>query len=276
MTVVPAGTIVLGSHVDEAYRTDYERPKQKASIAKPFAMATHEVTLGEFRTFMMDSAYEQVPMRVDGVVQPGCNYFDGKRYGFIYTHSWQNSGYAQHEDTPVVCVSWSDATAYAVWLTEKTGRAYRVPSSVEFEYALRAGENGPWPWGNNPDKACEYANIADRTFAHRFPERANFDCNDGYLYVSRVGQFQPNALGLYDMIGNAWEWTDDCFHKDMTDAPLDGSPWLDDGGADCAARTPKGGSWLSGPGWARAATRSADGMHYRSFMLGFRVAAELR
>ena len=175
----------------------------------------------------------------------------------------------------MVCVSWRDADSYAKWLSGKTGREYRVPSSVEFEYALRAGAATPWFWGSNSDEACEHANVADQAFGRVYAERPRFACNDRYVYTAPVGRFTPNAFGLYDMIGNAWEWTHDCWHDDLSKAPLDGSAYLAADGGDCAARTPKGGSWISGAGWARAATRSRDGADYRSFMLGFRVAAEV-
>ena len=108
-----------------------------------------------------------------------------------------------------------------------------------------------------------------------YPERDRFPCNDRYVYTAPVGRFKANGFGLHDMIGNAWEWTNDCWHDDLANAPLDGSAWLAADGGDCAARTPKGGSWISGPGWGRAAVRSRDGADYRSFMLGFRVAADI-
>lgn len=140
---------------------------------------------------------------------------------------------------------------------------------------MRAGSETPWTWGTDPSSACEYANIADQTLARHYANRASFNCNDGYLYTTSVGKFKPNAFGLYDMLGNAWEWTNDCWHDDLKKAPLDGSSWLEEAGGDCTARTPKGGGWISGPAWARAAVRSKDGEHYRSFMLGFRLAADV-
>ena len=275
MVVIPAGQVTLGSHADEAYSTSRDRPKQRARIRENFAMAKTEVTLAQFRQFMTESNHQQQSMVYQGTTYVGCNYFDGKRYGYVQRHSWEDPGFPQNEESPVVCVSWSDATAYAQWLSEKTGRQYRVPSTVEFEYALRAGNDTPWPWGNNPDQACDHANIADRTFSGRYPSRPNFDCDDGYVFVARVAQFEANAFGLYDMIGNAWEWTDDCWHDDLSKAPLDGRAYLDRDDGDCDARTPKGGGWISGPGWSRAAARSKDGQHYRSYMLGFRVASAL-
>ncbi len=276
MVVVPAGSGVIGSSPDSAARRAQERPRQQVRIGQPFAMARTEVTLGQYRAFVAATGHRTVPPVRDGKPLLGCNYFDGAGYGFVARHSWEDPGFPQHEDDPVVCVSWRDADSYARWLSEQTGRRYRVPSAVEFEYALRAGAATPWFWGSDPDRACEFANIADQAFGRVFPERPRFACNDRYVYSAPVGRFKPNDFGLYDMIGNAWEWTNDCWHDELSNAPLDGSAWLEANGGDCDARTPKGGGWISGAGWARAAVRSKDGADYRSFMLGFRVAAEIK
>ena len=273
MIIVPAGTQHIGSAAHAAYRRSGERPEQKVVISSNFALGKFEVTVGQFRAFIESSGHSPQPTLVNGRELKGCNYYDGATYGYVASHSWQSPGYAQREEDPVVCVSWSDAAAYAQWLSDQTGRSYRLPSSTEFEYALRAGARSPWFWGNNPDNACEYANVGDRSFRNRFPERPQFDCQDRFVFTAPVGRFKPNQFGLHDMLGNVWEWTQDCWHDDLTTAPLDGSAWLEESGGDCQSRVPKGGSWISGPGWARAAARSKDGIHYRSFMLGFRVAA---
>ncbi len=274
MVVIPAGSIDIGSDPGSIYRRPGERPRQRVTIAEPFAMAQTEVTLAQYRTFVAETGHESELPIVDGKPLVGCNYFDGASYGFVRRHGWENPGIPQREDEPVVCVSWSDANAYAAWLSERTGRAYRVPSTTEFEYALKGGTDTAWFWGDDAADACTYANVADQAFARRYPERPTFGCNDRYIYMTGVASFEPNPFGLYDMHGNAWEWTSDCWHDDLAGAPLDGSAWLDEDGGDCTARTPKGGGWISGPAWVRPAVRSRDGQHYRSFMLGFRVAAD--
>ncbi len=273
MVVIPAGSVYIGSHEEEIGRKKGERKRVKATIVKPFAMAKNEVTLAQYRIFMEETNYKSNQAFYKGEPLVGCNFFDGKSYGYVAEHNWKNPGYPQRETDPVVCVSWSDADAYAQWLSKKTGRTYRVPSTVEFEYASRAGSSSPWFWGTNPEEACEYANVGDRAFADKFPSRASFPCTDGYVFTTRVGRFKPNKFGLYDMIGNAWEWTNDCFHNDLTNAPVDGSSFTDNTDDACTWRTPKGGSWISGIAWSRAAVRSRDGADYKSFMLGFRVAA---
>jgi formylglycine-generating enzyme required for sulfatase activity len=275
MVAVPAGSVAIGSYPATMGRRQGERDRQQARITEPFAMARTEVTLGQYRSFVAATGHETVAPVRDGRPLLGCHYFDGAGYGFVTRHTWEAPGYAQREEDPVVCVSWRDADRYARWLSAKTGRGYRIPSSVEFEYALRAGADTPWFWGSDPDQACEYANVADQAFSRVYPARPRFACDDRYVYTAPVARFKPNGFGLYDMIGNAWEWTNDCWHDDLSNAPLDGSPWLEADGGDCDARVPKGGSWISGAGWARAAVRSRDGADYRSFMLGFRVAADL-
>ncbi len=276
MAVIPAGSATLGSHPQEIDRFSAERDLTEVTISSPYAMSKTEVTLAQYRRFMSETQHVSQPQIRDGAPRIGCNYYDGKSYGYIHDHSWQNPGYPQREDAPVVCVSWSDATAYAKWLCQKTGKNYRIPSSVEFEYASRAGSQSTWYWGNKSADACEYANVADRSLSKVYPNRPTFNCDDGYVYTASVAQFKANAYGLYDMIGNAWEWTDDCFRMDLTDAPTNGSAWLEEAeDGDCMMRTPKGGSWISGIGWSRAAVRSRDHAHYKSFMLGFRVAADI-
>ncbi len=274
MVIIPKGKVNIGSYKEEIGRKKGERDRVLATIDKAFAMAKTEVTLAQYRVFMKETKYKSNIPYYKGEPLVGCNYFDGKSYGYVAVHNWQNPGYPQRESDPVVCVSYTDAKAYADWLSSKTGRNYRVPSAVEFEYASRAGSSSPWYWGTDPSKACEYANIGDKTFAHKFPTRTSFPCTDGYVFTTKVGRFQPNNFGLYDMIGNAWEWTADCFKKDLTNIPVDGSTYIGTE-EECKARTPKGGSWISGISWSRAAVRSRDGTDYKSFMLGFRVAAEI-
>ncbi len=275
MIEIPAGSVYIGSYEDEIGRKKGERRRIKATILKPFAMATAEVTLGQFRVFMEETKYKSNIPVYKGQPLVGCNYFDGKGYGYIKEHNWKNPGYPQREDAPVVCVSWSDAKAYCDWLSKKTGRTYRIPSAVEFEYASRAGSSAPWFWGTNPEHACDYANIGDSAFKDKYPSRPSFPCTDGYVYTAPVKKFKPNAFGLYDMVGNAWEWTNDCFSNDLTNAPVDGTSY-EGTDEECVFRTPKGGSWISGMAWGRAAVRSRDGADYKSFMLGFRVVAELQ
>jgi len=174
-----------------------------------------------------------------------------------------------------VCVSWEDATAYVAWLAKQTKKPYRLLSSSEFEYAARSGTRGPWFWGTESAKACDYANVADDTFRRLYSYAPVFACNDSWERTAPVGSFKPNAWGLHDMLGNAWEWTDDCFHSSFDNIPTDGRAWLAENNGDCKNRTPRGGAWASGTDWLKAVSQSRDPTIYRSQLLGFRVALTL-
>lgn len=265
MVVVPSGTAMLGAEPHEANKKAGDIPLRSVVISYNLAVAKTEVTRAQFRAFIEDSGYQ--------VVETGCNTWANNRIlGFVKNHRWDNPGYPQTEQHPVVCVSHDDAQAYATWLAEKAGKPYRLPSSTEFEYATRAGTRGPWFWGTANADACEYANVADNVFRRNFQYAPVFNCDDGYEYTAPAASYTANPWGLHDMLGNAWEWTADCLHRDMAKIPTDGRPWLEADDGECDRRVPRGGSWVSGTDWVRAAAQAADGATYHSQLLGFRVA----
>lgn len=274
MVVIPAGKALIGSSEDVVGRTTGERNRTTAEIKKPFALARTEVTRTQYAQFMTESGHVPEIGSEDGTDITGCQFFNGA-YGNVESHSWTNPGFIQRGNDPVLCVSFLDAQAYVAWLGNKTGRTYRIPSNVEFEYAARAGSRTAWSWGNNPNDACEYANVADRTYSTFWPEHDSFNCNDGFYHTSPVGHFKPNAFGLYDMVGNAWEWTADCHRADLSGTRVDGVPvTAAEGEGPCAYFTVMGGGWIAGPGWSRPSARSRDFQHYRTFLVGFRVASD--
>ena len=159
---------------------------------------------------------------------------------------------------PVINVNWSDAKAYLIWLPAKTGHNYRLLSEAKYEYAARAGTTTARYWGED---------IGDN----------NADCSAcGSIYDGKqtapVGSFAPNAFGLYDMLGNVWEWTEDCWTDDYKNAPTDGRVWS---GGNCGLHVHRGGSWYYYPGDLRSALRSGDNTGNRIITLGFRVARTL-
>jgi formylglycine-generating enzyme required for sulfatase activity len=159
---------------------------------------------------------------------------------------------------PVINISWEDANAYVTWLAKKTGKPYRLLSESEYEYATRAGTQTAYPWGNAIGKN-------------------NANCNgcgskwDNHQ-SSPVGSFAANGFGLYDMVGNVDEWTQDCWHDSYSGAPTDGSAWTS---GDCSRRVLRGGSWLSYPQIVRSACRIWDSSRSRYFNTGFRVGRTL-
>jgi formylglycine-generating enzyme required for sulfatase activity len=265
MIVVPSGKAILGGEPwDQDMKASWG-PTREVEIRYRLAMAKTEVTRAQYRRFVAETGYVSATT--------SCNTWGYNRIlGQTEGYTWDDPGYAQREDHPVVCVSWQDATAFVAWLAAKTGKPYRLPSSTEFEYTARAGTRGPWFWGPDGTKACDYANVADDNWRRLYSFGPPFACNDQWERTSPVGSYKPNPWGLHDMLGNAWEWTEDCFHETFKGVPTDGSAWREAGGGDCTARTPRGASWASGTDWMKAVSQSRDPEAYHSQLLGFRVA----
>jgi formylglycine-generating enzyme required for sulfatase activity len=160
---------------------------------------------------------------------------------------------------PVINVSWDDAKGYVAWLSKKSGKSYRLLSEAEYEYATRAGTQTAYPWGN--------AIGTNNANCH--------DCGSQWdaTQTAPVGSFAANGFGLYDMVGNVREWTEDCYHDSYSGAPADGSAWIK--GANCFHRVVRGGSWLLAPAFLRSASRYWFEADYRLRYLGFRCARTL-
>jgi len=165
-------------------------------------------------------------------------------------------------------VSWNDATAYAQWLTQQTGKQYRLPTEAQWEYAARAGTTTSRYWGNNPDEACRYANVHDKTSKQvngfSWPHH---DCTDGYAKTAPVGSFQPNGFGLFDVLGNVWEWTCSGYESSYEGAE---QRCVDKG--DSSPRALRGGAWNNAPWDVRTASRFRFSHDYRSNHVGLRLA----
>ena len=187
---------------------------------------------------------------------------------------WRDTGYAQTDDHPAVCVTWEDALAYTQWLSALTGRRYRLLSEAEWEYAARAGTITPRYWGGADSAVCLHANGADRTARAANPQALAWgaaDCDDGHVYTSPVGRYRANAFNLHDMLGNAGEWTADCWNPDHRGAPAHGRA-RDDG--DCWLRAVRGGAWDDAPVDLCAAYRVGSPVVVRLYSRGFRVVRE--
>jgi formylglycine-generating enzyme required for sulfatase activity len=253
MVVVPAGAFTMGSPSSEEGRGDTEGPQHVVTIRKPYALGRVHVTVDQFAAFVRETGYAAT-----STCHPWLG--EGSR------SSWRSPGFTQEGSHPVVCVSWDDANAYVVWLAQKTGRPYRLPSEAEWEYAAR-GQTAPGAYprfwfGNDEKDLCRYGNFDDR--------EASAPCKDGFPRTSPGGSYTPNAFGLYDMFGNAEEWTADCWHTSYRGAPADGSAWTT--GCQESGYVFRGSGWFDDPQYLRAASRSrhADGAIYNDD--GFRVA----
>jgi formylglycine-generating enzyme required for sulfatase activity len=258
MVVVPAGSFAMGSPDGEKDRNKDEGPQHVVTVGKPFAAGKLHVTVDQFAVFVRETGYKASTTCLKWAS-------GGSRDG-----SWRDPGFAQDGTHPVVCVSWDDATAYVGWLAKKTGKPYRLLTEAEFEYAARGRTSpGAYPrfwFGDNEKDLCRYGNFWDQKAGVK-----DAPCNDGFDRTSPAGHYAANAFGLYDMAGNAWQWTEDCYHDSYAGAPADGSAWTT--GACNSGRVVRGGSWVSGPRYLRAAQR--DGGTVGIYDVGFRLARTL-
>jgi formylglycine-generating enzyme required for sulfatase activity len=223
MVVVPSGTFSMGapqSEIDQHHAFPNEGPGHTVSISRPFAVSKFEVTFDQWDACIQDG---------------GCRGFRPSDSGW---------GRQKH---PVINISWDDAKLYVKWLSNKTGKVYRLLSEAEWEYAARAGSTAKYFFGDDPMSLCRYANIADDSGnAYRYPStgfRAWLTCNDGYFHTAPVGSFVSNDFGLYDVLGNVSEWVEDGWHDNYQGAPTYGSTWV--AGADPQLHVARGGSWYS-------------------------------
>lgn len=266
---IPAGSFTMGCDDNHSDCRDREKPAHKVTL-KSFHMMKHEVTVEQFRQFVTATGYRAISDRFNG-----CQgyYTSGE-----HTNKWRNKSqfnWQKHESKlkdkhPVSCVSFEDAQAFARWLSQKTGKTWRLPTEAEWEYAARGGKN--WGTGLYRDKAnlCKYVNHADRSST--FPKKKNSECDDGVsMGVNLVKSYQPNPWGLYDMLGNVWEYTQDCAYDNYKNAPVDGSAWSDK--EHCVKRRIRGGSWGNGAIAQRVQNRAWQG-EIGSMLSGFRLVRD--
>ncbi len=267
MVVIPNGSFTMGSPKTEQGRDDDEDLPHRVNFQRPFALGKYEVTRAEFAAFAQDEDH-------DG---KGCWIYDPNRwFGNWYedsSKSWSDPGFEQSERDPAVCVSWDDAQDYVEWLSRKTGEEYRLPSESEWEYAARAGTATARYWGKGPRDACLNGNVHDRTSkAENGFDWKYHECTDKYGQTAPVGEFSANDFGLHDVLGNAWEWVEDCRNKSYAGAPDDGSAWTN---GNCAGRVRRGGSWYDNPAVLRTGNRAKDTTGLRDHFYGFRIAKTL-
>lgn len=261
MVSIPAGRFAMGSSGNEPGHQASEGPQREVRVAA-FAIGRFAVTRRQWAVFVAATNRTE---------QRGCEWAGFPRDASARA-SWRSLGFAQDDSHPVVCVSWNDAQAYARWLSERTGQAYRLPSEAEWEYAARAGSATAYPWGTVASH--EQANYGAVTCCSELASG-----RDRWLHTAPVGAFPPNAFGLYDMHGNAWQWVQDCYADSYAEAPTDGSAHDPPG---CTHRVLRGGTWGDTPAMIRSAFRNwappprwNPEWEYRSGGVGFRVARSL-
>ncbi|HGG61190.1 MAG TPA: formylglycine-generating enzyme family protein [Gammaproteobacteria bacterium] len=230
MVMLPPGRFIMGSPEGEFGSFNDEKPQHEVSIDYAFAIGRYPVTFSNYDLFAQETGRE-----------------------LPYDEGWGRG------IRPVINVSFNDALAYCEWLSEQTGREYRLPSEAEWEYAARAGTTTAYWWG---DKLGQ-----DHTVCESCGSRWDDD------RTAPVGHFKPNPFGLHDMLGNTWEWCPDHWHDNYDGAPVDGSVWTDDNNEK--PRVLRGGSWLNNPVSVRSAVRSNFHPHMKVNIIGFRVCATL-
>jgi formylglycine-generating enzyme required for sulfatase activity len=291
---IPAGEFVMGSEepiaslhkaypLAENYRLENlsdEAPAHKVRITQPFYMGATEVTVGQFRQFVARSGYVPESM-ADGTGGYGYNaQYDASKSqrgdafeGRDVRYSWQNPGFAQTDAHPVVNVTWNDAQALAAWLSQQEGRSYRIPTEAQWEYAARGTTTTRYHCGNDPKCLLQVANTFDGAAQAFWPQFAAnaLPGNDGYAFTAPVASFAPNAFGLYDMHGNAWEWTQDLYGEDYyAKSPVDDPKGPDDG----QVYVRRGGSWHTWSLYARSSYRNWNSAQTRYTLVGIRLIAD--
>ena len=262
MKALSPGRFEQGAPTGQADASPLEMPRHPVRIPYPLGMGVYEITVGEFKEFAEATGHKSA----------GCQMYNGKWQDSAELN-WNNVGFTQTLLHPVACVSWRDAGDFAGWLSKKTGQKYRLPTESEWEYAARAGSMDARPWKDNISSACASANVADQSATQQYPGWKVHPCSDGYVFTSPVGSFQQNAYRLYDMLGNVFEWVEDCWHADYRGAPADGSAWRANG--DCTQHNLRGGSWFTSPALVSTSARNRFEGTYRSNSIGFRLVREI-
>lgn len=221
MVRLRATEFIMGENAGDKFATDTERPAHRVRCSESFALGRYPITVGEFRH--LDSRHAP----------------------------------DEEDDLPVVRVSWQDATAYCEWLTEQTGRPYRLPSEAEWEFACRAGSRTPFSVGD--ELTTVEANFLYDEIGMRI----------GLGARSRAGNYPANQFGLHDLHGNVCEWVADTWHQDYHGAPANCSAWID---ASDSRHVIRGGAWDYLPRLLRSAWRDWRPADFRADNIGFRVA----
>lgn len=224
MVTIPAGKFLMGSPPGEKGRFANEGPQHEVTLSHPIAMSKYKVTMGDLRRW-----------------QPG-------------------RSPALEDRSPAIMVTWVDATAYAVWLSQKTGHHYHLPTEAEYEYAERAGTTTPYYWGN--EIGVDNANC--------------FGCGSDWdsKGASPVGSFAPNGFGLYDMTGNAFDWVADCYVDSHDGAPSDATVARQSEDGECKMRGLRGSSSYNLPSFLRSAYRFREVPTSKSARRSFRVVRD--
>lgn len=269
MVLIRGGTFLMGSTTGE----EDEQPVHNVTVAD-FYLSKYELTVAEFKTFIEASDYQTDAEKNNN---QGSYIWNGVArkweltVGINWRHNAEGALWPEHQyNHPVLHVSCNDAMAYCAWLSQQTGRTYRLPTEAEWEYAAGNGmRHTPYSWGDAVAISTKKGgNVADKTAKNAFPDWTIFNnYTDGYIFTAPVGSFRANDFGLFDMTGNVWEWCSDWKGAYPSDAQT--NPAGPDSGL---TRVLRGGSWFNNPQYCRITFRHNFTPGYRRAYLGFRVA----
>jgi formylglycine-generating enzyme required for sulfatase activity len=262
---IPPGKFVMGSLEDESSHLVDEGPQHEVLLTRGLYLGMHEVTVGQFKAFVHETAYRTEAEKGGGARRVVMEELSGWNDPQA---NWRRPELAQTDEHPVVCVSYNDALAFCAWLSKKEGRNYSLPTEAEWEYACRAGTHTPFHFGAQLNGT--QANVDGR---------APYGTTEAGPFLGRtckVGSYSANAFGLYDMHGNVWEWCQDWYDRDWYGKDLNRSGNNTDpqGPANGDFRVIRGGGWVRT--WhSRAAQRNCFGPTHRDNNLGLRVCLRL-
>jgi len=281
MVIVKGGSFEMGNNEG----LPNERPAHTVIISS-FKMSKYEVTVGEFAAFVAATGYktdaEKLGTSIIFYNDSVKNYNDSFEWYWQPGVTWRDDEMGHPRDKsqwnmPVTYVSWNDAAAYCMWLSQVTGKAYHLPTEAQWEYAAgNAARHTKYSWGNDlPGKGKPVANVRDEHLHPRFGSwagRKYTGYDDGYFFASPVGSYPPNELGLYDMTGNVWEWCNDIYREShYPDGPVTDPQGPQEGWM----RVFRGGSWHSKPENCLVTVRRSGAPNNRTANLGFRVVSSL-
>lgn len=255
----------------KADKFEHEHPQHRVRITEPFYLGQYEVTVKDFRAFLTETNYKSEPDR-EGEWDWG--WILKPESSEIRKKSTVIDGFSLKDEHPILFVTWNEAAAFCEWLSKKEHAQYRLPTEAEWEYACRAGTMGRYQTGDDPETLVQVGNVADKTLKQAgFFTAWTIDAEDRYVCVAPPGRFAPNAFGLYDMHGNAWEWCQDWYRIDAYEDSGVNDPQGPDFGR---SRVRRGGSWAEPPWECRSASRwwgsPTNRNHTQNDAIGFRVA----
>jgi len=278
LVLVEEAEVVIGASETDRDAQKDEKPQHRVRISRPYYVAAHETTVGQFRAFVeatgFHTAAENEP---SSGFDADAHVFQYERLGF----HWRHVGWPQTDNHPVLNVSWVDCNQFCTWLSKKEGRSYRLPSEAEWEGACRGGEEKRFIASDSVEVLKTLANVQDESLALLRPRFSNSESstylakavpwNDGFAFSAPVGSFRPNTLGLYDMLGNAAEWCSDWYGADYYAK----SPAIDPAGpANGEGRVVRGGAFLHRPEQCRVTQRIGGRPSYHNYIIGFRVVTD--